>query len=685
MGPGSIAVAVDVGGTFTDVVCVDERHGRAHVVKVPTTPGRIADGVVEGTRLALAAAGVAPGDVARFVHGTTTGTNAVLERRGATVGLLATEGFEDVLEIGRTRRSVLYDLAIGPQTPVFLAPGRRRRGVRERVGADGAVVLALDEQQARAQIRSLVAAGAEALAVCLLHGYRNPAHERRLRELAHEEAPGLPVSLASEVDPVFREYERTVVTAFDAYLRPVVEAYVRDLAGRLEGLGVRGRLQVMQSRGGIASADLVVERPVSVLLSGPAAGVVGGVEAAARSGIDDVITVDVGGTSADVALVVGGRPLVTTEGGIDGWPLRVPLVDVSTIGAGGGSIAWVDGAGSFRVGPRSAGSEPGPACYGRGGVEPTVTDASLVLGYLDPGGLAGGALPLDLDAARAAVGRLAGRLGLGVEAAAAGIHHVVGMRMVDQIRLVSVGRGHDPRSFALVALGGAGPVHATRLAAELGIGRVVVPPAPGALAALGLLGAAVEHERATTVAARADACDPAALEAALAALADEVDARMRADDVPPGGATTRRAADARYAGQASSLEVPLDDAPLDGAAVARAVERFHETHRRVHGHASPGKPVELVNLRVVQSWRPPGAPPVPVLDAAGAHARSRRVWLTDASAWADVPVVPRALLDGPLDGPAIVEQPDTTLVLHPGDRVAPDGSGNLLVEVGGAQ
>ncbi len=672
-----IAVAVDVGGTFTDVVALDTATGEGHSLKVPSTPGQLADAVIEGTLAALERANALPADVARFVHGTTVGTNAVLERRGATLGLLTTEGFEDVLEIGRLKRRVLYDLDIDAQTPVFLAPRRRRRGVRERLGADGGVVAPLDEGQALGAIDELLAQGVDAIAICLLHAYRNDAHERRLRELVHERARDMRVSISSEVDPVFREYERSVVTCFDAYLRPVVAGYLEELDARLLEHGVASPLQVMQSRGGIASARHGAARPVSMLLSGPAAGAVGATGAARRSGIDDVITLDVGGTSADVALVVDGRPVVTTDGGIEGFPLRVPLVDVATIGAGGGSIAWLDRAGGLRVGPHSAGARPGPICYGRGGREPTVTDAFLVLGYIDPDGLAGGALELDAAAAFTAFETLGHTLSLAPEAAAAGVVNVAMMRMVDQIRLTSVGRGHDPREFSLVALGGAGPLFAGVVAVELGIPQVVVPPVPGALSALGLLVAPLEHDVTETLAVRAADADPDTLEAAFVRLERRVGELMRAEGAPADQVLTRRLADARYVGQGSTVEVPVGT-PLGADALAAFGEAFHEQHHRVHGHAQPGNPVELLNARVVQSWHPtdPDFSPAPVQPA---EPTTRSVWFDGAPV--ETAVVDRAALTTEHSGPLIVAQADTTLLVAPGQTVAPDEGANLILTV----
>ena len=668
-----LSIAVDIGGTFTDVVAADPRTGRYAARKVPTTPGRLVEAVGLGALAALDALGRSPGEVERFVHGTTVGTNAALERRGAVTAVLATDGFEDVLEIGRQRRSVLYDLFMDAETPVFLAPRQRRRGIRERIGAEGDVVLALDEEHARAAVRTLVADhGVEAFAVCLLFSFRNPAHELRLREIIHEEAPGAGVSLSCEVDPEFREYERTVVTSFDAYLRPVIERYVRDLVTHLREVGITAPLQIMQSRGGITSAGQVAARPVSVLLSGPAAGVIGAREAGLASGASNLITIDVGGTSADIALVAEGKPLVSTSGRIGGYPLRVPMVDVNAIGAGGGSIAWIDAGGGFRVGPRSAGSDPGPACYGRGGTDPTVTDASLVLGYLDPDSFA---IRLDGDAAHAAVARLGERLGLPPVKTAAGIHRILNAGMADGIRLVSIRRGHDPRDFALVPLGGAGPVHGGRLAAELSIPRMIVPPTPGVLSALGLLFASVEHDAVATVAVRAAAADPASLERVYAGLEAQTSARLAADGVELAAVETARSVDARYAGQTDTLPVPIDG--LDPAEIA---ERFHDAHHRVNGHADRNLPVEIVNLRVVQSFRPPRPPLAQAAGAPSRPARSRPAYFEELGGFVDTPVVNRSDVVE-LTGPAIVEQADTTLVLYPGQHAVSDGTGNLIVSI----
>ena len=678
-----IRIGVDVGGTFTDVVAsVDGRL--AQVTKVPSTPGHLVKGVLNGVQSILARMEGSGSQVRRFVHGTTIGTNALLERKGARLAVLTTEGFEDVLELGRLRRSALYDLFADAETPVFLAPRRRRYGVPERIDAQGRVVRDLDEAALRDIVTSAVEVEkAEAFAVCYLFSFLDARHEQRTREIIHEIAPDASVSLSSDVNPLFREYERTVVTAFDAYVKPVLNAYLAVLGRELNAVGISTRLQVMQSRGGIASAENALTRPVQLLLSGPAAGVIGGQFEGARGGCRDVITFDMGGTSSDVALVRDGRPLTTTEAKMRTWPLRVPMIDVSTIGAGGGSIAWIDPAGGLRVGPRSAGSDPGPACYPGGGPDPTVTDASVVLGYLNPQNFAGGQLTLDVDAAHRAVGGLADRLGMSVREAALGIHRVVNANMADQIRLGSVKRGHDPRKFALVAFGGAGPVHGGPLAADIGIPTMIVPENPGVLSALGLLVAPVEHEHMRTFVARTPDIDVANMRDVLATLDAQGLAAMETEGIARDRISTRHAADMRYVGQSYELEVDVPDT-TDASTPDELARRFHDAHERVYAHAQRGNAVETVNLRVVHSFRP--APPSPAGDRAGRadgnEAReTRRTVFAEHPDGVDAAVFDRSdLAPGTvIDGPAIVEQPDTTIVVYPGHRCTVGDDGLLFV------
>jgi len=674
-------IGVDTGGTFTDIVC--RVPGAAdRILKVPSTPADPSRAVLDGIARVLALAGGAAADVTRVVHGTTVATNAVLERKGARTGIITTAGFRDTLEIGRQIRTAIYDLELVPETPVFLAPGARRMEVRERVSAAGEVVEPLDEADVARAADALVAEGCTAIAVCFLFSFLYSEHERRAAAIIAERHPQVTLSLSSEVDPAFREYERTVVTAFDAYVKPVLSRYLDRMGAQLAAAGVRAPLQVMQSRGGVSAASTATCRPVRLFLSGPAAGVIGGAGAGAAAGIGDVITVDIGGTSCDIALVSAGQPLVRPEGRIDGYPVRAPMLDVNAIGSGGGSVAWIDAAGGLRVGPGSAGADPGPACYGRGGERPTVTDASVVLGILDPAYFAGGSVALDLEMAwRAIETVIAKPLGLTVPQAALGIHRVVNAQMAEGMRLVSIRQGFDPRDFALVALGGAGPVHALPLAEELAIATVVVPRHPGVLSAAGLLAAPVEHEVSLGFPRDLDDTEVAALRAAYAELDGRCKALMDAEEVEAGRVCVSHAADVCYVGQSHYLQVAvaLDAAdPLDDL-----YRRFIDTHEKVFGYSTPS-PARLVNLRSIHQAGV-GEAQAPTATAASPRPPGERaVVLDDADAPRRVPVLDRAgLAPGTtLEGPAIIEQSDTTTVVHEGWWLRVLESGPLLLTRG---
>jgi N-methylhydantoinase A len=673
-----VQIGVDIGGTFTDIVALD-RAGRLSLTKVPSTPKDLLDGIGTAVTQVLTLAGARPADVERFIHGTTVATNAILEQKGAVTAILTTEGFEDVLELGRMKRSRMYDLAMDPEVPTFLAPRRRRLGIRERLDARGEVLVPLDEDSVRRAVLALRAQAVQAIAVCYLFSFVNPAHERRTREIVAEAAPEISVSLSSDVDPTFREYERLCVTAFDAYLGPVVKRYLAGLAETLRGLGVRGVPLIMRSRGGIVSAALAARQPVTLFLSGPAGGVIGAGFAAERSGVRDFVSLDMGGTSNDVAVVRDGTPLLASEGAIGPYPVRTPMVDVNTIGAGGGSIAWIDAAGGLRVGPRSAGADPGPACYGRGGDEATVTDASVVLGYLNPARFAGGTLALDATAAERAVASIGQRLGVDTVAAAAGIHRVVNARMADQIRLVTIKRGYDPRQFSLVVLGGAGPVHGAALAAEMGMAEVLVPEAPGVLAAFGLLAAAIEHQHARTLQARTDVADLDAVNRCLAELDTAGRGRMREEGVAADQVRVAYAADMRYVGQAYELEVPIG-VPVTRERVPEILAAFHAVHERVYGYARTQQPVEFVNFRAVHTYPLPRPVVTPAARSTGtlADARlgQRRAYFGSFMSTA-IYERSRLPLGARLEGPAIVEQSDTTTVIPPGVNALVDDAGNL--------
>jgi len=673
----AVEIGIDIGGTFTDVVARDA-DGRLRMAKVPSSrrdPGGAVRRVLEET---LAGWGISPDALVRFVHGTTVATNAVLERRGARIGLVTTAGFEDVLEIGRQRRTDMYDVVMRAETPGFLAPGALRRGVAEEMSPEGETVVPLDVAGLEAAVDDLAAAGVEAIAVSFLFSFANPAHEQAARDLIRVRHPDLFVSISSEVDPAFREYERTAVTAFDAYVKPVLDRYLAGMERDLAAGGVTAPLQIMQSRGGTCSSVVARRKPVKLFLSGPAAGVIGGRSAGTAAGASDLITVDIGGTSCDIALIRDGRPLIRQEGVIDGYPVRVPMVDVNAIGAGGGSIAWIDRGGGLRVGPHSAGAEPGPACYGRGGEEATVTDASVVLGYIDPVYFAGGTLPLDPALAHAAVeARVARPLGLSVEDAALGIHRVLNAQMAEGIRLVSISRGIDPRGFALVGLGGGGAIHATALAGELGIPRVVVPRFPGVLSAAGLLAAPVEHEAQAAFPRPLAGLDAGGVRETIAALDATCRELMTAEGLDPAASLVRHFADVCYVGQSHHLEVPLAlDAPRP---LERLYEDFLAAHERVFGHATPS-PARLVNLRSVHQavtgsediagpWAPSGGTPLkgtrPIRTAAEPGRLEAAVY--------DRTAMPAGFT---FEGPAIVEQADTTTLVEPGwnGEILADGS-----------
>ena len=669
-----IEIGIDIGGTFTDIVC--RRRGEPDTIfKLPTTrtdPGQAVLQAIEQL-----APDYPPQAIKRFVHGTTVATNAVLERKGAKTGLLTTEGFKDVLEIGRQIRHTLYDVILEPETPVFLAPGARRIEIPERLDASGHVLTPLDEQAVLDAAENLAADGVEAIAICFLFAFLNPTHERRARELISQNHPDISISLSSDVDPAFREYERTVATTFDAYIKPIVDGYLDRLEDNLRKAGVPAPLQVMQSRGGAAGAPVVRRRPVRMFLSGPAAGVIGGQAAGEAVGSTELITVDIGGTTSDIALIQGGSPVLRAEGIVDGYPIRVPMVDVNPVGAGGGSIAWIDEADGLRVGPQSAGSEPGPACYGQGGENATVTDASVVLGYLDPDNFAGGTLPLDPDAARQVIEtRVAKPLGLALEEAALGIHRVVNAQMAEGIRLVSIQKGFDPREFSLVGLGGAGPLHAAALAEELGITRILVPRYPGVLSAAGLLAAPVEHEMSASFARALDGLDISDVRSVL----DMLDARagelMREDGVAPDAFAAQHAADICFIGQSYHLEVPLDlaaDSPLETLRQA-----FHALHDRIYGY-SAGTPARIVNLRTVLRAGGESEPAdVPTADEGGAATASRTVLFSNAPVETAVYARDTLPAEARITGPAIVEQADTTTLVPPGWS-AVNGAGSTLI------
>jgi N-methylhydantoinase A len=656
-----LLLGVDVGGTFTDAVLIAE--GRLFTAKVQTSPADQSQGVMEAVEQVLARADVSADAVDRFAHGMTVGTNALLEERGARTVLLATEGFTDVLEIGRQNRPELYRLCEPPPSP--LVPAERRFGVRERMGPQG-VIAPLDEQALDGLLDQVAAARPEAVAISLLHSYADATHERRLNEAVDERLPGVHVSASHEVLGVFREYERTSTTVIDAYLAPLLRGYLESLAARAGKVGLPAP-EVMQSSGGVA-AD-AARRAAWTVLSGPAAGAVGAAYLGSLSGSDDVLSFDMGGTSCDVAVVDHGRVRQTAERTIGGRVLQLPMVDVHTVGAGGGSIGWADPGGALRVGPHSAGAEPGPACYGLGGEDPTVTDANLALGYLDAESTLAGGLRLDADAAECALRKLGDPLGLSMEETAAGVVRVADQEMIRALRVVTVERGVDPRRYSLVAFGGAGPMHAARIAEELEIERVLCPRAAGVLSALGL----VVSDRRRDLARSVLLSGPSLTQERVAgAVAELVEAAH--NDMP--GAAIEVTYDVRYQGQSFELPVRGPERPEP----AELRERFERAHEERYGYFDREAELELVNVRV--AGMEAGAKPDLARRAtpAGEVRRASRQAVF-ARERVDTEVRRGELPPGEeVEGPAVLELPDATAVVPPGWRGHVRDEGTLLLE-----
>jgi N-methylhydantoinase A len=650
---GGARVGIDVGGTFTDLVAVSD--GELVTAKVPSTPRDQSEGVMTSFDVA-----VLRGEIAALAHGTTVATNALLERGGARTALVTTEGFRDVIEIGRQHRASLYDLT--RHHPPALVPRDLRFTVRERMGPEG-VLVPLDEGSLAEAVAALAGSEPEAVAVCLLHAYAHPGHERQVGEAVRAALPEARVSISSDVLPAFREYERFSTTTADAYLGPRLAGYLRRLAARVEAAGLPPPL-VMRSSGGVAELEDATSNAAAFVLSGPAGGVVGAAYVAALAGYDDVLTFDMGGTSTDVAPVVAGQVATTSESVVAGIPIGLPMVDVHSVSAGGGSIAWVDDGGALRVGPRSAGADPGPAAYGRGGTEPTVTDANLVLGYLADGATLGGEVVLDAGLARAALERLGEQIGLDAVGAAAGVVGVANAGMTKALRVISVERGLDPRGFALVAFGGAGPMHACALAEELDVGTILVPKAGGVLSALGLAISDVRRDYMRPL--HAPLAEATSLADAFAELERAAEGDLDAPELA-------RRADLRYPGQAFELTV----AGRDREELAAA---FHEAHERRYGFRLEGAPVELVAVRVV-ARQPVDRPELVDPPAAEAPAPGRREAAFNGERMG-VPVLRRADLGAGSEvaGPAVVEFPETTCVVRPGWRGRVDDHGTLVLE-----
>ena len=668
-------LGIDVGGTFTDLVLYDEATGAIRVEKTPSTPRDHAEGMMTGIgRLA-----VELGRVERIAHGTTVATNTALERNGARTAVVTTRGFRDVLEVGRGNRIVLYDIKATRPRP--LVPRALRLEVAERTLFDGTVVRAPAPEDLERVVQALRTAGVEAVAVCFLHAYANDENERRTRDAIAKALPDVFVSTSSEVLPEYREYERFATTVLNVYVAPRVRRYLTSITARLAAQGYRQPLAVMTSNGGTLPAERVVEFPVHSMLSGPAAGVIGAAHVGRASGHPDLITYDMGGTSTDVCVVRDGQFAMTTEGRVGPLPNKVLQIEINSIGAGGGSIAWL-GAGKFlNVGPQSAGATPGPACYGRGGEDPTVTDANVVLGRLGTTEPLGGEIRLDPERARTAVARLAGELAIDVGRMADGIVKLAVVKMTGAIKEISIMRGHDPRAFTLFAYGGAGPLHAAFIAAELQMSRVVVPPMPGNFSAFGLLVADVRHDEVRTRVARTAELTFAELEGLFGELTAKARARLADDGFAPASMRFEASLDMRYVGQAFELSVPFDASLAAMKDVDRA---FYAAHEARYAHAT-ADPVEIVSLRV-SAYGLGAKPSLPRVTDVGSLRAARigeRAVLFDAVSTPTALYARDRLPSGvTLDGPALIEEAGTTTVVPHGFRARVDAHANLVLERG---
>ena len=681
-GMSTVSIGIDTGGTFTDLVAVDLERGRYHYHKVPTVSADPASGILDGIAQLLDQNELPREAVKFLVLGTTLATNAVLQGKWARTGVLTTTGFRDVLELARQRRPHYFNLDIPKPMPP--APRDCRLEIEGRIANDGSEVTPLSEDDVRRAITILKEKNVEALAICFLHAYANPAHEERARALVMELWPEVYLCTSSDVLAEFREFERFATATVNASLMPVMDRYLERFERGVAELGIRSAPRVMQSNGGAVSPGAVRRTPVNTFFSGPAGGVIGSASLSDQLGLQNLITFDMGGTSTDVCLIREGEPAKKSERAMGGFPVRTRTLDIHTIGAGGGSIAWTDAGGLLKVGPQSAGANPGPAAYGRGGTQATVTDANVVLGRLNPRTLLGGRMAMHMDKARHAVQALAESLGVDPTKAAAGVLEIINVNMMGAVRVISVEQGEDARDFTLVAFGGAGPLHAAEVARAMGMRKVLVPPRPGLLSAIGLLHADVRGDFSLTRLVRAEASGLKSLNAGFKTLAKR-GAQWLKGEREAGGAF-QWLADLRYFGQNFELNLELRSDKLDARALAKLVEGFHRRHKDAYGYDMRGQPVEIVNLRLVVTGKRRALPPERATLARGevrqALLEKRKVWFPETG-YVATPVYDRARLPGDcrITGPAIIEQMDTTTVVPPGAKLKHDKRGYLHMEL----
>ncbi len=678
----SYRLGVDTGGTFTDLCVYDESEHKITVAKVPSTPADPSQAVISGLQNLIKNRSVSPHLISFLIHGTTVATNALLEGKGAPTALITTEGFEDVILIGRQSRPKLYDF--WAQRPTPIVPRSLCYGAQERILYTGEILRPLDKSQIEAIVADIKMKGVASIAVCLINSYTNPAHENQIKSIIAAVYPEAFVTVSAEVLPEFREYERISTICINAYVMPKVNAYIGHLEQKLTELNISSDLYIMQSNGGTITAQSARRSSARTALSGPAGGALTGVYLSDRLNEPDVITIDMGGTSSDICLIDKGQPRLTTEADIEGYPIKLPMIDINTIGAGGGSIAWIDDGGALRVGPQSAGADPGPVCYGRGGKEPTVTDANAILGRINPAYLLGGEMAMYLDQAKEVMAlKIAEPLGISLAQAAAGIISVVNANMIRGIRRVSVERGYDPRDFVLVAFGGAGPLHGVELAKALNMTRIIVPVHPGIASAFGMLSADVRHDYVRTMIQRLDQIELPGLQALYIEMENQGASQLSKEGFLKSQIELLRRADMRYVGQSYELTIDLDGESMDEAVRKDLENRFHQIHAKAYGYARQGEQIELVNLRLialgklpqsdlVESWPQTDAPPKPI-DWREVHFDGQNyrtpIYQRDQIGQGHV-----------LAGPTIIEQLDSTTVIPPGYRGSIEAFGNMLIE-----
>jgi len=679
-------IGVDTGGTFTDVALVEERTGKSYITKVPSTPHNPSLAVLNGLRQIVEETGIDYEEISFFIHGSTVATNALLEQKGARTALLTTKGFKDVLQIGRQTRPKLYDFRARKAEP--LVPRNFRLELDERIDADGNIIRKIDRQELLNIVESLKENEIQSLAICFINSYINPIHEKEVKQILSEAVPGLSITLSCEVLPEIKEYERTSTVVANAYVLPKMKYYLGHLNTNLERMNISSNLYVMQSNGGIISAETAINMPIRTMLSGPAGGVLAGSILAKNTSFKNIITIDMGGTSLDTALIENENPQFTTISEIEGRPIKVPMVEMHTIGSGGGSIAWIDSGGALRVGPHSAGATPGPVCYGRGGEEPTVSDANVILGRLNPDSILGGRMKIDVASARRVIKeKIADPLGMTVEKAAEGILKVVNANMVRGIRVISIEKGYDPREFSLMAFGGAGPLHAVDIANELGCKEVIIPPNPGITCAMGMLMADVRHDYVRTYSSKLSLVELDDINHALKTLIVEALEDLKKEGFDSDTIELKASLDLRYVRQAYEINIPLNGAHVNHTTLHEAVRTFHETHERIYGFNRHEEELEVVNIRLI------GIGKITELKKDGSNEEVNRksvepisvrlVYFNDA--YVSAPVYQRNDLnsDVTINGPAIIEQLDSTIIIYPDQKAITDQSGNLIIYLSG--